>query len=117
MAAKKKTAAKKTTAKKKAALRGKRYTDSEKAEVLAFVVSQGRGGQSKASAKFGVSALTISNWRKKAGSAGKATKAAKPSKKGGDAWSAMVALKKDIDIMEGKVAAKKAEFSKLAGQL
>lgn len=47
--------------------RGKRYSDAEKAEILAFVDSQGRGGQSAAAKKYGISALTISKWRQTGG--------------------------------------------------
>jgi hypothetical protein len=54
-------AAKKTTKK------GKRYSAQEKAEILAFIDSQGRGGQTAAAKKFGVSPLTLSSWRKSAG--------------------------------------------------
>jgi len=122
MAAKAKPTKKSTTKKApaKKAPKGKRYTDAEKSEILAFVKAQGRGGQTKAAAKFGVSALTISNWRKKGGKTKTKSKAAskvKVGKTGGDPWAKMVALKKDIDLMEGKLAAKKAEFSKLAKQL
>lgn len=46
--------------------KGKRYTDAEKAKVLAHVEqvnkTRGRGGIASASKKFGVTALTISNW-------------------------------------------------------
>ena len=46
--------------------KGKRYSDKEKAQVLSFVeehnAENGRGGISAASRKFGVTALTISNW-------------------------------------------------------
>ncbi len=52
---------------KKSSGKGKRYTDAEKAEVLAFVENYGRGGASAAAKKFGVSPLTISSWRKAAG--------------------------------------------------
>jgi transposase len=126
MAAKKKTtkqAAKKAPATKKAQ-KGKRYTDVEKSEILAFVASEGRGGQTKAVAKFGVSALTISNWRKKGGKTGSRKKAgkkagtkAKVGKAGGDPWARMVALKKDMEIMERELAAKNEEFRKLAARL
>ena len=44
-------------------------------------------------------------------------KAPATAKAGGDPWTRMVALKKEIDIMESKLASKKAEFSKLAGKL
>ena len=124
MATKKKSTVKKAAAKKpaaKKAMKGKRYTPEEKSEILAFVEAQGRGGQSQAAKKFGVSALTISNWRKAGGgSAAKATTKAKATAKvkvSSDPWKQMVELKKDIDIMEAKVAKKKAVFSKLAASL
>ncbi|MCW1923072.1 hypothetical protein OKA05_10955 [Luteolibacter arcticus] len=51
-------------------LRGKRYTLREKAEVLDFVdrynAEHGRGGQTAATRKFQLSALSISSWRKQA---------------------------------------------------
>jgi transposase-like protein len=53
--------------KKQTAKKGKRYSDAEKAEILAFIESRGRGGQSAAAKKFNVTPLTISNWRKKSG--------------------------------------------------
>jgi transposase-like protein len=56
-------------AKKAAAVsKGKRYSEQEKAEILAFADAQGRGGASAAAKKFKVSPLTISNWRKVQGS-------------------------------------------------
>jgi transposase-like protein len=54
--------------------KGKRYTEKEKAQVLAFVdktnATKGRGGITAASKKFGVTPLTISNWLKKVGGGG-----------------------------------------------
>jgi transposase-like protein len=51
--------------------KGKRYTDKEKAQVVAFVektnAEHGRGGITVASKKFGITPLSISNWMKKAG--------------------------------------------------
>lgn len=60
---------------KKKATKGKRYTDTEKTEILQFVESHGRGGGTAAAKKFGVSQLTISSWKKKAGGAAKPAKA------------------------------------------
>jgi len=54
-------------ARKQAASKGKRYSELEKAEILAFVASRGRGGAATAAKKFKVSPLTIANWRKAAG--------------------------------------------------
>ncbi len=103
---------------KKKASKGKRYTDEQKAEILAFVEAQGRGGQTAAVKKFGVTALTISTWRKKAGVSAASPKAPKASKVvKGDSWSQMVALKKEIDSLETELASKKSKFSKLAASL
>jgi transposase-like protein len=104
---------------KKKASKGKRYTDEQKAEILAFVEAQGRGGQAAAVKKFGVTALTISTWRKKAGGVSAAsTKAPKaPKVVKGDSWSKMVALKKEIDSLETELGAKKTAFGKLAASL
>ena len=44
-------------------------------------------------------------------------KAAAKAKTTADPWKRMVSLKKDIDSTEGKLAAMKAEFGKLAGML
>jgi transposase-like protein len=59
---------------KKTASKGKRYSDSEKAEILEFITKtnaeSGRGGQSAASKKFGISQLTLSSWIKKAANPG-----------------------------------------------
>jgi transposase-like protein len=72
--AKKKSSTKKTAAAKKPAPKKKagiRYTDKEKAEIIAFVHDYNRknkrGGQSAAVKKFGVTHITVANWLKKAG--------------------------------------------------
>ncbi len=47
--------------------KAKRYTETEKAEILDFIATYtGRGAQKAAAAKYGVSAVTISNWTKAA---------------------------------------------------
>ena len=61
--------------KQAAASKGKRYTPEEKAQILAFVEAQGRGGASAAAKKFNVSPLTISSWRKAAGTGSTRAKA------------------------------------------
>jgi transposase-like protein len=71
---------------KNTSMKGKRYTDEQKQEVVQFVEKHnqenGRGGQSAASSKFGVSQLTISGWLKGSGSpaASKKAKGAKAPK-------------------------------------
>lgn len=65
--------------------KGVRYSPEQKQEVINFVndynAANGRGGQSHAAGKFGLSVLTVSTWLKAAGAkGGKAIKVAKPSK-------------------------------------
>jgi len=64
-----------TAATRKKATRSTRYTDEQKAEVVNFVrehdKAHGRGGQSAAAEKFGVSTLTISKWLKGSGKPGR----------------------------------------------
>lgn len=63
----------------KATTKGKRYTDAEKKEVVDFITeynsANGRGGQTAAATKFGISQITLASWLKKAG-------VSAPSKKG-----------------------------------
>ena len=53
--------------------KGKRYSEQERAQVLAFVdktnAMKGRGGIAAAAKKYGVTPLTISTWMKKVGAA------------------------------------------------
>jgi len=48
---------------------GKRYSADEKAEIVAYIVAYDaenkRGGMKAASDKYGVSVVTLSNWKKK----------------------------------------------------
>jgi hypothetical protein len=50
------------------AAKGRRYTQSEKEEILAYVdkvnAERGRGGQSAAAKKFKIAVLTISSWKR-----------------------------------------------------
>ncbi len=63
--------------------KGKRYTDDEKKAILKFIDDYNkkhkRGGLKAATIKFGATAVTISQWRKKFG--GEAKKAAPTAKK------------------------------------
>jgi len=61
-------------AKKAATKKGKRYSDAEKAEILNFIAQQGRGGASQAAKKYGISPLTLSNWKKASGGSPKKVK-------------------------------------------
>lgn len=64
--------------------KGKRYSDEEKQEVVDFVLSHnasnGRGGQTAAAEKYGVSQLTISSWLKKTGAKSDRKKSTKSTK-------------------------------------
>lgn len=51
----------------KAKKKAKRYTAEQKKEILDFISKEGRGGQTKAVAKFKVTAATIASWRRKEG--------------------------------------------------
>jgi transposase-like protein len=59
--------------------KGVRYNAEQKQEVVDYVASynaaNGRGGQSHAAAKFGLSVLTVATWLKNAGTSAKGTKA------------------------------------------
>ncbi|MBC8190923.1 MAG: transposase [Candidatus Marinimicrobia bacterium] len=48
---------------------GKRYSAEEKAEIVAFIIAYDaehkRGGMKAASDKYGVSVVTLSNWKRK----------------------------------------------------
>ncbi len=71
-----------STTTKKTSMKGVRYTDAQKQEVIDFAVSyntaNGRGGQSKAAEKFNISQLSVATWLKGAGAA--APKSAKAPK-------------------------------------
>lgn len=119
MAAKKKAtkkAARKPSSKKAVT---KRYTPEKKAEIVAFAKAQGRGGQAAAAKKFGASPISVGNWVKAAGGgrAKNATKGTKTKSKGGSVYARISALAGDIEMMEGKIAAKKAELKKLNSSL
>ena len=74
-----------STTTKKTSMKGVRYTDAQKQEVIDFATSynatHGRGGQSKASEKFNISQLSVATWLKAAGApAPKSVKAPKAPK-------------------------------------
>ena len=105
---------------KKDIVRGKRYTTEEKEKVVAFVsdhnATHGRGGQSTAAAKFGISQLTIASWLK---NAGVSSKGGYSSSKGGiqGKLSNMLSLGQEIDRLEKELTAKRAKFEALKSSL
>jgi transposase-like protein len=118
MAAKSKTKVKPTKTKK-----GKRYSDEQRNEILAFVettnAEKGRGGLTAAAAKYGVSPISISNWRK-SGSGGASAPARikgrpgrKPKSAGGDVLTQLVSLREEIVQLERAAADKRVAFDRL----
>ncbi len=103
------------------AAKGKRYSDKEKSEILAFVAKvnaeNGRGGQTAASQKYNISQLTISSWlngstRVRAGKGGtraNGTLGAKLAK--------LSALHDQITRLEKDLARMKAQFNGLKAAL
>ena len=117
--AKKKAAKKaKAGAKKGSKGAGKRYSATEKQEVVNFVnaynASNGRGGQSEAARKFNISILTVSAWLKKSGNkvakGGKAVASSKASAKVSSALTSKVA---SLLQMSDRIVKAENELAKL----
>lgn len=111
----------------KKATKGKRYTEEEKNDILGFVQKynddNGRGGQSAASKKFGISQLTIASWLKSDAPTG-AKRGRKPGSgkgsKGGSfssKLSALSALASQIDKAEADLEKLKSKFKSLKADL
>jgi transposase-like protein len=102
---------------KKNIVRGKRYTPDEKSEVVAYVAeynaANGRGGQSSAAVKFGISQLTIAAWLKNAGmSGGSGAKGSIQNK-----LSSMLSLGHEIEKLERELNSKRNKFEALKASL
>jgi len=101
-------------------LRGKRYTLQEKADILDFVdrynAEHGRGGQSAATRKFGLSPLSISTWRTQALGSGRISHSstAQPI---GRALAQMQELHQRIIEQERNIQRMKAQFDTLKASL
>lgn len=108
-----------STSNKKNIVRGKRYTPEEKSKVVSYVTEynakNGRGGQSNAASKFGISQLTIASWLKSAGLSGRAGKASKGSIQ--DKLSTMLTLGQEIDQLERELNTKRTKFEALKSSL
>jgi cytochrome c556 len=79
----------------------KRYTEEQKSEILSFIekfnAEKGRGGQTAAIKKFGVTAVTLSNWTKKTGKkAAKGSKTAKKTRNPSKLWDRLTTVKSEI---------------------
>lgn len=106
--------------------KGKRYTTAEKKKVTDFVkevnAAKGRGGQSAASKKFGISPLTIASWLKAGGAAPKKRgrrAAAKPVAGGSleKKLNQLKSLAKKIDATEAQLKSLRKQFDSLKASL
>lgn len=108
--------------------KGKRYSAEEKGDIVAFVekhnAENGRGGQSAAAKKFGISQLTIASWLKSGGASTGAKRGRKPGSgnaaKGGSfsaKLGALSALAAQIDKAEADLDKLKAKFKTLKAGL
>ena len=104
---------------KKKTTKGKRYTAEEKQEVLDFVISvdteKGRGGVAAAQRKFGITALTITNWKKRA--EGSSSPKAAGKNQGATAQSRVLhrlgEILDQVATKENEIASLKKEYAKL----
>lgn len=104
-----------------------RYTDEKKKEVLAWIQDydkeKGRGGQTEASKKFGISSLTISQWRKKAAASpkdtkrGRKVKVARGRRKVGSASSGLSVMLSRMAAIRGEIEDLEAEYQSLKARL
>lgn len=108
--------------KKKAnSAKGRRYTQAEKADILAYVeevnAEKGRGGQSAASKKYRISPLTISSWIRSG--AGGLRMASSGSANGsiGKKLAQLQRLHDRIASTERELAKMKAQFNALKSSL
>lgn len=101
----------------KAKKKAKRYTAAEKKEILDYIENEGRGGQTKAVAKYGVTAATIASWKRKAGGSPVA-----PIKTGGGskellAVEELASLLKEIATTEAHLEDLKVSYQRAKAKL
>jgi transposase-like protein len=114
-----------STKKKVNVAKGRRYTQAEKADILAYVdqvnAQKGRGGQSAASKKFKISPLTISSWIRSGvgGASGLTVSASTASVSGpiGKKLAKLQALHDQISRMEKELSRMKVQFNALKSAL
>ena len=93
----------------------KRYSASQKKEILDFITKKGRGGQTKAVSKFGVTAATIASWRLKDGGSG--VKTTKGASKELRAVEELAGLIKEISTVEVRLEKLKKSYQKAKAKL
>lgn len=114
----------KKTREKPSDKRAIRYSDADKEKILQFVADydreHGRGGQSAAAEKFGVSAMSISKWRNKAAPTKRASRAGKNRKAKGATdpkhGETKTVLERMLSI-QSQIDELKAEFEALKARL
>lgn len=113
-----------STKKKVNTAKGRRYTQAEKANILAYVdkvnAQKGRGGQSAASKKFKISPLTISSWIRSGvgGATGlNISPGSKVSGPIGKKLAKLQAIHDQITRTERDLAKLKTQFNALKGSL
>lgn len=100
----------------------KRYTEEQKSEILAFIekynADNGRGGQTVAIKKFGVTAASLSSWGKKSGrKAKKAGKAVKKTRNPSKLWDRLNTVKLEIAKAEKQLAKLTREAKELRKEI
>lgn len=99
--------------------KGKRYSQTEKQEVLNFVAKvdgeKGRGGVAAAAREFGITPLTITAWKKKFGTDAPAakTRAVKGSSAQSQVLHRLAQILDEIDAKKAEVNALEKEYAKL----
>jgi transposase-like protein len=100
--------------------KGKRYSEKERAAILAHVdkinAMKGRGGITAAAGKYGVTPLTISNWMKKMGSTAGAAKR-RPSGEFSETLRRLADLHEAIAAKETELTQLRREYSSLKKKL
>jgi hypothetical protein len=106
--------------KKATAARARRYTLPEREKILKYVedvnAQKGRGGQTAAVQKFGVSALTITSWMRKRpeGAGGEFTGSTNGT---GGTLAKLAAVHAAIVAKEKEIASLQAQFNKLKASI
>jgi transposase-like protein len=108
-----------STTTKKDIVRGKRYTADDKSKIIAFIESynaaNGRGGQSAAKKKFGVSQLTVASWLKGAGNSSRGKSGGKGSMQ--NKLNNLLTLEQEIAKLDKELTAKRAKFEAIKASL
>lgn len=99
----------------KKARKGKRYSDEEKQAVVDFVnehnASNGRGGVTEASKKFGASSLSITSWMKGRRSAGNSGKTEAKTEKAGEGKRSKVLA--ELSKLDHEITTRRKELERL----